>query len=126
MFAMSIPESNMRPRLTYRENFNVSCRLNSGMRYSGATISTGLLQVSACSCMWYGENIQNLETLKDPYKNLSCGARVLRNQIGRFNVIRGRWGGKWRGAAGYWYVIRNTSKLAQVKRIVRETYPTCF
>ena len=126
LFAISLPESDMRSHLSYTESFSDTCKLSNGSRVSGRVVSRGLLQVSACSCHYYGEKLTGPGDLHKPESNLSCGARVIKRLVGRHGVIKGKSQGKWKGASAYWSVFRKTSTINRIKKTIKETFVDCF
>lgn len=89
--------------------------------------SVGLLSLSAVDpearASGYSE-----EDLKNPYKNIELGARILARTIRNDGVIVGRdASGKWKGAASYWSTIRgclnNAPAVANVNSCVDQNTP---
>ncbi|NCN27410.1 hypothetical protein GW915_07520 [bacterium] len=105
--AMSELESGHNPNTSYRENFK-----DSRGRF---VVSRGLLQISIESGNAYGCGFQSEQQLHDPFKNLSCGVRIVDRWVNRDGRIAGKVSGSWRGAARYWSVLRTTSKVSQIK-----------
>ncbi len=100
--AMVRYESNFKPETSYQENFKDS---------SGAyVISRGLLQLSFESSKGYQCGFANAQEIHDPYKNLSCGIRILDRWLDRDGRIAGQVGSTWQGGARYWSVLRSSSK----------------
>lgn len=111
MASMVRYESNFKPNTTYKESFKSS---SSG----DYVISTGLFQISISStrggygCVWSGQ-----EDLKNPIKNIACSGKVLKKLVAQDGRMAGSVGGKWKGAARYWSVLRVDAKTkAHVKQ----------
>lgn len=104
-------ESNFNTNLSYRESFKDS--------KGNYIYSRGLLQISIESGNGYGCGFRNEQELHDPFKNLSCGVRILNRWITRDGRIAGQVGGSWRGGARYWAVLRTSSKVSQIKSWTR-------
>lgn len=94
-------ESNFKTDTSYKESFNDS--------RGNPVISRGLLQLSIESGNAYGCGFKNAQELHDPYKNLSCGVRILNRWVGRDARIAGKVSNSWRGGARYWSVLRSTT-----------------
>lgn len=105
--AMAQYESNFKPSLQYKEAFKDAKGKN--------VISRGLLQLSIESGNGYGCGFKNENELHDPYKNLSCGLRILNKWVGNDKRIAGSVGGAWKGGARYWSVLRTASKVSSIK-----------
>lgn len=102
--AMTRFESGFDPKTSFKEGFNDS---------SGRpVISRGLLQLSIESSRGYDCGLRDAEELHDPFKNLSCGVRILDRWLGRDGRIAGKVDGKWRGGARYWSVLRAGDKTS--------------
>lgn len=97
-------ESNFKTNTKYTESFNDS----NGRR----VISRGLMQLSIESGNAYGCGFKSSQDLHDPYKNLSCGIRILNRWLERDGRIAGKVSGKWRGGARYWSVLRAGNKTS--------------
>ncbi len=86
-------ESNFKPGLVFREpaplNYN----------------SVGLLQLSQVDAearaRGYSEN-----DLKDPYKNIEVGIKIMERQLLKDKCISCKVGNTWKGLAAYWSTIR--------------------
>ncbi|QLY26931.1 transglycosylase SLT domain-containing protein [Bdellovibrio sp. KM01] len=104
-------ESSFNTNLNYTENFNDSSGNN--------VISAGLLQLSVESGNAYGCGLKSTSDLHDPYKNLSCGIRILNRWMGKDARIAGQVSGSWKGGARYWAVLRSTN--APYAKIVAAT-----
>lgn len=102
MSAMVRYESNFKPEVQYQEDFK-----DSTGKY---VISRGLLQLSIESSKGYQCGISDANELHDPYKNLSCGIRILDRWLDRDGRIAGQVSSSWKGGARYWSVLRSTSK----------------
>lgn len=102
--AMARFESNFNTNTTYKEDFEDSA--------GRAVISRGLLQISIESGRGYDCELANAEDLHDPFKNLSCGTRILDRWVGRDARIAGKVSSKWRGGARYWAVLREGDKTS--------------
>lgn len=102
--AMARFESNFNTNAKYTEAFNDS----SGKK----VISRGLLQISIESGNAYGCGFKTAQDLHNPYKNLSCGIRILNRWVGRDKRIAGKTSGTWKGGARYWSVLRSTRTRA--------------
>lgn len=100
--AMVRYESNFKPEVQYQESFKDS--------KGNYVISRGLLQLSIESSQGYKCGLSDAQELHDPYKNLSCGIRILDRWLDRDGRIAGQEGSAWRGGARYWSVLRTTSK----------------
>lgn len=96
--AMSRYESNFNPDARYQENFKDS--------QGEFIISRGLLQLSIESSQGYQCGFSKAQELHDPYKNLSCGIRILDRWMERDGRIAGKVGNAWKGGARYWSVLR--------------------
>lgn len=105
--AMTQLESGHRPEVTYQEAFNDV--------QGNPVISRGLLQISIESANGYGCALKNAQELHDPYKNLTCGIRILNRWITPDGVITGKVGTKWQGGARYWAVLRKDTHLANIR-----------
>lgn len=105
--SMAELESSHNPETRYREAFKDA--------KGNYVWSRGLLQISIESGNGYGCGFRNSEELHDPYKNLDCGIRILSRWVGRDGRIAGKVGGKWRGGARYWSVLRTSSKVGKIK-----------
>lgn len=101
MSMMTRYESNYNTNTTYTEAFDDSSGTN--------VISRGLLQLSIESGNAYGCGLKTASELHDPYKNLSCGIRILNRWMGRDGRIAGKVDGSWKGGARYWSVLRSTN-----------------
>lgn len=97
--AMTHFESYYDPSVKYVEKF-VDAKGN-------RVVSRGLLQISGESGRSYGCLIPEDMDLHDPYVNLTCGMKILERWVASDRVISGKSGGKWRGGARYWSVLRN-------------------
>lgn len=99
-------ESNFKPETSFTENFTDST--------GASVISRGLLQLSIESARAYGCVLANAQALHDPYKNLSCGLKILSRWVGRDGVIRAN-DGDWKGGARYWSVLRRDNQYASIR-----------
>lgn len=97
-------ESNFKPEMAYKEGFNDS--------QGKPVMSRGLLQISIESGNAYGCGFRTAQDLHDPYKNLSCGVRILNRWLGRDGRIAGKVNGAWKGGARYWSVLRAGDKTS--------------
>lgn len=97
-------ESNFNTNSSYTESFTDS----SGKR----VVSRGLLQISIESGNAYGCGFKTAQELHDPYKNLSCGIRILNRWVARDGRIAGKVDGGWKGGARYWSVLRAGDKTS--------------
>lgn len=97
-------ESNFKTNTSYTESFNDS--------NGKPVVSRGLLQISIESGNAYGCGFKNAQELHDPYKNLSCGIRILNRWVGRDGRIAGRVSSGWKGGARYWSVLRAGDKTS--------------
>jgi hypothetical protein len=104
MSAMVKFESGFNTNTSYKEDFNDS----SGK----AVVSRGLLQISIESARGYDCELTDAQQLHDPFKNLSCGVRILDRWVGRDGRIAGKVDSKWRGGARYWSVLREGDKTS--------------
>lgn len=95
-------ESGFKPTEAFKESFNDST--------GKPVISRGLLQISIESGKAYGCPLKVAEDLHDPYKNLSCGIRILNRWLARDGRIAGKVGSNWQGGARYWSVLRAGDK----------------
>lgn len=102
--AMARFESGFKTDTSYTENFNDSSGSN--------VISRGLLQISIESSRGYDCGLTSAQQLHDPFKNLSCGVRILDRWVGRDGRIAGKVDSKWRGGARYWSVLREGDKTS--------------
>lgn len=107
--AMARYESNFNPDLKYKESFYD----NNGKN----VISRGLLQISIESSRGYNCGFANENEIHDPFKNLSCGLRILNKWMVNDGYIGSRVIRSWRGGARYWSVLRSngSSQKAIVK-----------
>lgn len=107
--AMARYESNFNPNLKYKESFYD----NNGKN----VISRGLLQISIESSRGYNCGFVNENEIHDPFKNLSCGLRILNKWMINDGYIGSRVLRSWRGGARYWSVLRSngSSQKAIVK-----------
>lgn len=102
--AMTKFESGFNTNTKYKEDFNDS---------SGRpVVSRGLLQISIESSKGYDCGMVDAQELHDPFKNLSCGVRILDRWVGRDGRIAGKVDSKWRGGARYWSVLRAGDKTS--------------
>jgi hypothetical protein len=109
--SMAELESNFNPSLSYRESFRDS---------SGSYVmSRGLLQISIESGNAYGCGFKSQSDLNDPYRNLSCGLRILNKWVLNDKRIAGSVSGSWRGGSRYWSVLRTSSKVNAIKSWTR-------
>ena len=97
-------ESSFNPAAEYREAFND--------RNGKPVISTGLLQLSKESANGYGCGIKSQDDLKDPYRNIDCGLKILERWIERDGVIASS-KAPWKGGARYWSVLRYKKQKIQ-------------
>lgn len=102
--AMTKFESGFDTNTKYTEDFDDST--------GNAVISRGLLQISIESSKGYDCGLANAQELHDPFKNLSCGVRILDRWVGRDGRIGGKVDAKWRGGARYWSVLREGDKTS--------------
>jgi hypothetical protein len=109
--SMAQLESNFNPSLSYREAF----RDGSG----NYVMSRGLLQISIESGNAYGCGFKSQSDLNDPYRNLSCGLRVLNKWVVNDKRIAGSVSGSWRGGSRYWSVLRTATKVNSIKSWTR-------
>ncbi len=116
--SMAQLESNFKPALSYQEAFK-----DSKGQY---VVSRGLLQISIESGNAYGCGFKNASELHDPYKNLSCGLRILNRWVASDKRIAGKSGSSWRGGARYWSVLRTASKVNSIKSWTRGFCNTHF
>ena len=105
--AMAYAESGYKPESEYRESFK-----NGKGEW---VISTGLLQISLESGNAYGCGFKSQSDLKDPYKNLACGVKILERWVERDGQVAGYRDGNWRGGSRYWSVMRTSSKSFEGK-----------
>jgi hypothetical protein len=95
----------------FESSFDTSAQMtedftdNSGQR----VVSRGLLQISLESGNGYGCGFTSGDELHDPFKNLSCGIKILNHWMAQDGRIAGRLGTAWRGGARYWAVLRSTN-----------------
>ncbi|WP_413561191.1 transglycosylase SLT domain-containing protein [Bdellovibrio sp. HCB209] len=101
MSQMTKYESSFNTNLQYTEDFDDSSGSN--------VISRGLLQLSIESGNAYGCGLKTASELHDPYKNLSCGIRILNRWMERDGRIAGQVSGSWKGGARYWAVLRSSN-----------------
>ena len=109
--SMAELESNFNPSLSYRESF----RDGSG----NYVMSRGLLQISIESGNAYGCAFKSQSDLNDPYRNLSCGLRILNKWVVNDKRIAGSVSGSWRGGSRYWSVLRTSTKVNSIKSWTR-------
>ena len=95
-------ESNFDPSASYTEDFTDSD--------GHAVVSRGLLQISFESSKSYGCGFTTNEEIHDPYKNLSCGIKILTKWVSADGRIAGYMNSKWRGGSRYWSVLRAADK----------------
>jgi hypothetical protein len=100
--AMTRYESNFKPETKFQESFKDSA--------GNYVVSRGLLQISIESSQGYRCGITDANELHDPFKNLSCGIRILDRWLERDGRIAGQQNSSWRGGARYWSVLRTSSK----------------
>lgn len=105
--AMSFFESSFNPVITNPLRVEAS----------NPKVARGLLQLSSESVNYYDCQIQTPTELHDPYRNLSCGIRVLNQLVGQDGRIAGKVGEKWKGGARYWSVLRDRSGKDSYKNI---------
>ena len=111
--AISEFESGHRPELEYRERFR--------NKFGEHVRSRGLLQLSRESVIGYGCEFSSECDLHDPVMNLECGVIILNRWIGKDRRITGRYNRGWRGGARYWSILRDDSKLRQIKIWTQES-----
>jgi len=101
-------ESSYNPETSYVEMFFD----NNGNN----VVSRGLLQISKESANGanYRCGINNERELHNPKRNLECGVRILNKWIKTDEVIVGKEGSKWHGAARYWSPFRNQVKNSEI------------
>lgn len=94
--------------------------------------SEGLLQLSYqditgwsfCEFDWNADKKYSLtdprRSILDPYKNLSCGIKILAQQISRKNIIT-------LGSGAYWAVLKGNGKYQQIAGIsaITQSLPFC-
>jgi len=97
-------ESNFKTNTKYTESFNDSA--------GNPVISRGLLQISIESSKGYSCGMTDANELHNPYKNLSCGLRILDRWLSRDFRIAGKVSSKWQGGARYWSVLREGDKTS--------------
>ena len=102
--AMAKFESGFNTNSTYQESFSDS----SGQ----PVVSRGLLQISIESGNAYGCGFSQASDLHDPFKNLSCGIRILNRWLKNDDRFAGYVDSKWRGGARYWSVLRAGDKTS--------------
>lgn len=112
--AMARFESSFDPKRKFTETFND--------RNGNPVISRGLLQLSIESgnggyqCGFADEN-----ALHDPQQNLECGVRIMNKLVGQNDYIGASVGGKWKGGARYWSVLRPThSKNPKIRAFTQQ------
>lgn len=100
-------ESNYKPDATYLEKFTDA----KGRR----VVSVGILQTSQESCSAVYGLKSTTETLKDPYTNLSCGAKIAARWIPSHGVIAQD---PRKGLSIYFSTMRGTGKRSQIKQMM--------
>ncbi len=106
--AMAKYESSFKPESTYKENFENDA--------GESVISTGLLQLSYESSRGYGFKGITTEQLKDPFKNIEVGVKILEKWAVQDGVVAGTGKSPYRGGSRYWSVLRaSPGKLESVK-----------
>lgn len=100
-------ESNYKPTTTYLEKFVDG----KGRR----VVSTGILQVSQESCSAVYRFPSTTESLKDPYNNLSCGAKIAARWIPQHGYVAKD---SKLGLAIYFSTMRGTGKRSQIKAMM--------
>lgn len=108
--AMAKRESNFKPELEYKESFK-----NSKGEW---VISTGLLQISLESSKGYDCGMNSQSDLKDPFKNLACGVKILERWAVRDQVLSKKVSGKWTGAIARYFSVGRDS-LPKTKEVLK-------
>jgi len=93
----------------FESGFNTNAKLTEKFTdYQGRkVISRGLLQISIESSHSYDCGMRSFQDLHDPYKNLTCGIRILNRWVKHDRRIAGKVSKSWRGGARYWAVLRS-------------------
>lgn len=100
-------ESNYKPDATYLEKFTDA----KGRR----VVSTGILQVSQESCSVVYKFPSTTESLKVPYNNFACGAKIAARWIPQHGYIARD---PRLGLAIYFSTMRGSGKASQIKTMV--------
>ena len=100
-------ESNYKPTTTYLEKF-VDGKGN-------RVVSVGILQTSQESCSKVYQFSSTTESLKVPYNNLACGAKIAAKWIPRHGYIARD---SKLGLAIYFSTMRGSGKAGQIKQML--------
>lgn len=95
--AMARFESSFRPETFHAESFKD--------QHGRQVVSRGLLQMSLGSVEKHCA-ITRTDHLHDPFKNLTCGVKLLLRYVQRDNKITDKAGDTYLGGARYWAVLR--------------------
>ncbi|MBX3019409.1 MAG: transglycosylase SLT domain-containing protein [Bdellovibrionaceae bacterium] len=95
--AMTRYESGFKPETEHTENFKD--------QYGRQVVSRGLLQMSIGSVEKQC-GIVHVNQLHNPFRNLSCGVKLLVRYVSRDGVLSDKVGDNYQGGARYWAVLR--------------------
>ena len=84
--------------------------------------SVGLLQLSyADAASYHLEHLDSAKkSLEDPLVNLRCGVQIFATLAAKDGLIASSAGGKYRGAARYWSVLREGHKIDQIRALTKK------